>query len=138
VLFDSEMSAFKIFDSHFHIIDKRFPLVPNEGYLPDEFSCEDYLGRTKSFHLAGGAIVSGSFQAFDQTYLMDALQKLGPCSGCPNCRPGSPIRKCESSMRQGFWRSASMSSAAGQKLWYRTIVLGSCRWRINLSRTKMP
>lgn len=73
------MSAFKIFDSHFHIIDKRFPLVPNDGYLPDEFSCEDYLGRTKSFHLAGGAIVSGSFHAFDQTYLTDALQQLGPC-----------------------------------------------------------
>ncbi len=73
------MSPFKIFDSHFHIIDKRFPLVPNEGYLPDEFSCEDYLGRTKGFHLAGGAIASGSFQAFDQTYLIDALQKLGPC-----------------------------------------------------------
>jgi predicted TIM-barrel fold metal-dependent hydrolase len=28
--------------------------------------------------VAGGAIVSGSFQAFDQTYLMDALTRLGP------------------------------------------------------------
>jgi predicted TIM-barrel fold metal-dependent hydrolase len=73
------MSAFKVFDSHFHIIDKRFPLVPNEGYLPDEFTCGDYLDRAKSFPLAGGAIVSGSFQAFDQTYLIDALQTLGPC-----------------------------------------------------------
>jgi len=73
------MSPFKIFDSHFHIIDKRFPLVANEGYLPNEFTCEDYLGCTKSIHLAGGAIVSGSFQAFDQTYLIDALQQLGPC-----------------------------------------------------------
>jgi predicted TIM-barrel fold metal-dependent hydrolase len=73
------MSALKLFDSHFHIIDRRFPLVPNEGYLPDQFSCEDYLDRAKSFHLAGGAVVSGSFQAFDQTYLIDALQTLGPC-----------------------------------------------------------
>lgn len=70
--------AFKVFDSHFHIIDKRFPLVPSQGYLPEEFTCEDYLRRTKGLHLAGGAIVSGSFQAFDQTYLRDALQRLGP------------------------------------------------------------
>lgn len=28
--------------------------------------------------LVGGAVVSGSFQAFDQTYLVDALQNLGP------------------------------------------------------------
>jgi len=68
----------KVFDSHFHIIDRRFPLVPNEGYLPDDFTCADYLARTESFNLAGGAVVSGSFQAMDQSYLIDALQKLGP------------------------------------------------------------
>ena len=28
--------------------------------------------------LVGGAIVSGSFQAFDQGYLLDALERLGP------------------------------------------------------------
>jgi len=75
---DSKLRTFKVFDSHFHIIDKRFPLVPNNGYLPDDFTCEDYLERTKSMNIAGGAIVSGSFQALDQSYLIDALQKLGP------------------------------------------------------------
>jgi predicted TIM-barrel fold metal-dependent hydrolase len=69
---------FKVFDTHLHIIDKRFPLVPNNGYLPDEFTCENYLSRMKGYCLAGGAIVSGSFQALDQTYLLDALKKLGP------------------------------------------------------------
>lgn len=70
--------AFKLFDTHLHIIDSRFPLVPNNGYLPDEFTCEDYLDRMKGYRLAGGAVVSGSFQAFDQAYLLDALKKLGP------------------------------------------------------------
>jgi predicted TIM-barrel fold metal-dependent hydrolase len=70
--------TFIVFDCHFHIIDKRFPLVPNNGYLPDAFSCADYLERTQGFKLAGGAVVSGSFQAFDQTYLLDALHTLGP------------------------------------------------------------
>jgi predicted TIM-barrel fold metal-dependent hydrolase len=69
---------FKLFDSHLHIIDSRFPLVPNNGYLPHEFTCEDYLTRMKGYNLAGGAIVSGSFQALDQTYLVDALRRLGP------------------------------------------------------------
>jgi predicted TIM-barrel fold metal-dependent hydrolase len=67
-----------VFDSHFHIIDKRFPLVPNDGYLPEDFTCSDYLERTANIPLAGGAVVSGSFQAMDQSYLIDALSKLGP------------------------------------------------------------
>lgn len=72
------MQGFKLFDTHLHIIDRRFPLVPNHGYLPDEFTCQDYLARMKGYRLAGGAIVSGSFQALDQTYLVDALKTLGP------------------------------------------------------------
>ena len=72
------MDRFKLFDSHFHIIDKRFPLVANRGYLPNNFSVTDYLERTKDYNIAGGAIVSGSFQAFDQTYLLAALAELGP------------------------------------------------------------
>ena len=68
----------KIFDAHLHIIDGRFPLVENEGYLPTEFTCEDYLDRLSGFDLVGGAVVSGSFQAFDQSYLLAALEKLGP------------------------------------------------------------
>jgi len=72
------IGSFEIFDSHFHIIDSRFPLVPNQGYLPDEFTSADYLRAVGNYNLAGGAIVSGSFQAFDQTYLITALAELGP------------------------------------------------------------
>ncbi|WP_224984783.1 amidohydrolase family protein [Geomonas agri] len=67
-----------VFDSHFHIIDRRFPLVENQGFLPDDFTCHDYLRRTEAMNLAGGAIVSGSFQALDQSYLEDALVTMGP------------------------------------------------------------
>ena len=67
-----------IFDAHLHIIDPRFPLVPNQGYLPDPFTVEDYRARTAGLRVAGGAVVSGSFQGFDQTYLLDALERLGP------------------------------------------------------------
>jgi predicted TIM-barrel fold metal-dependent hydrolase len=69
---------FRLFDSHLHIIDRRFPLVPNNGYLPDEFTSAMYLQRMQGYNLAGGAVVSGSFQAFDQSYLKEALKTLGP------------------------------------------------------------
>lgn len=74
----NRLDRFQMFDSHFHIIDSRFPLVPNNGFLPHEFTCEDYLHRTSAYALCGGAVVSASFQAFDQTWLLDALEKLGP------------------------------------------------------------
>ncbi len=71
------LSKYPLFDSHLHIIDKRFPLIPNNGYLPGEFTCEDYLTRMSPYQLCGGVIVSGSFQSFDQSYLINALQTLG-------------------------------------------------------------
>ncbi|PJZ71438.1 2-pyrone-4,6-dicarboxylate hydrolase [Leptospira perolatii] len=66
-----------IFDAHFHIIDPRFPLVPNHGYLPDPFPISDYQPWVQKLGINGGVVVSGSFQAFDQTYLIDALKTLG-------------------------------------------------------------
>ena len=68
----------KYFDCHFHIIDKNFPVVPNQGFMPDAFTSEDYLARVKDIDLCGGAVVSGSFQELDQTYLFHALKVLGP------------------------------------------------------------
>ena len=70
--------AGSIFDSHMHIIDPRFPLVPNHGFVPGAFPCSDYLDRVRHWAVVGGAVVSGSFQAFDQSYLLAALGVLGP------------------------------------------------------------
>ena len=67
----------RIFDSHLHIIDSRFPLFENNGYLPPTFTVEDYLQATSHYELLGGAVVSGSFQKQDQSYLLNALPKLG-------------------------------------------------------------
>jgi len=68
----------RIFDSHFHIIDPAFPLVSNEGYLPPPFTADAYLAEARDLGVAGGAIVSASFQGFDQTYLLNTLERLGP------------------------------------------------------------
>ncbi|RKL69319.1 2-pyrone-4,6-dicarboxylate hydrolase [Salipaludibacillus neizhouensis] len=68
----------EIFDAHFHIIDPQFPLVENQGFLPDTFTSYDYLEKAKDLNIIGGALVSGSFQEYDQTYLLHALKILGP------------------------------------------------------------
>jgi len=68
----------EIFDAHCHIIDPRFPIVPNEGYVPPAFPLPQYLDQVRPLQVTAGAIVSGSFHGFDQTYLLAALQQLGP------------------------------------------------------------
>ena len=72
-----KLNSYKMFDSHFHIIDSRFPLIANQGYLPDNFTVADYRAGTERYEVVGGAVVSGSFQAFDQSYLLAALAELG-------------------------------------------------------------
>jgi predicted TIM-barrel fold metal-dependent hydrolase len=67
-----------LFDAHLHIIDARFPLVPNQGYVPPPYPVERYLADAAPLGITGGAVVSGSFQAFDQSYLLAALARLGP------------------------------------------------------------
>ena len=74
----SLVQDFKFFDSHFHIIDPAYPLVENQGFLPDYFTINDYHTRLANYQLAGGTIVSGSFQGMDQSYLKAALEQLGP------------------------------------------------------------
>ena len=73
----TDCKSFKLFDAHFHIIDPHFPLVENNGFLPDYFTYDDYRQRTAKYQLAGGALVSGSFQEHDQMFMIDALSKLG-------------------------------------------------------------
>lgn len=68
----------KIFDSHFHIIDLDFPIVEKDGFTPPSFTVEDYTSTKESLNIVGGAVVSSSYHGFDQSYLIDALQKLGP------------------------------------------------------------
>ncbi|NEW39685.1 amidohydrolase family protein [Nocardia cyriacigeorgica] len=66
-----------MFDAHVHIIDPRFPLIENEGYLPEPYTIDDYRKRMSRFDVAGGAVVSASFQGSDQSYLRAALAELG-------------------------------------------------------------
>lgn len=65
----------RIFDAHFHIID--FPIIENQGYTPPSYVVEDYQKEIALYNVEGGAIVSGSFQGFDQNYLLKALKQLG-------------------------------------------------------------
>lgn len=67
----------RLFDCHCHIIDHAYPIIPNQGYTPPHFPLDVYRARAALLGVEGGAIVSGSFHGFDQTYLKAALAKLG-------------------------------------------------------------
>lgn len=67
--------AAPLFDAHLHVIDPRFPLVANQGYLPPAFTVDDYRDRTAHLEVVGGAVVSGSFQAFDTGHRSQRAQR---------------------------------------------------------------
>jgi predicted TIM-barrel fold metal-dependent hydrolase len=67
-----------VFDTHFHIIDPRFPVMENQGFLPPVFTVEDYRERTRGLGVGGGTVIAGSFQGTQTEYMYDALDKLGP------------------------------------------------------------
>lgn len=66
----------RVFDCHCHIIDPRFPLIANQGYIPSSFTCKDYLTQVNDINVVSGSIVSGSFQGYDQSYLTASLATL--------------------------------------------------------------
>lgn len=71
-------TAGPIFDAHLHVIDHRFPLRANNGFLPEPFPAGEYRAAAEPLGVVGGAAVAGSFQAFDRGWLLDALATLGP------------------------------------------------------------
>lgn len=117
----------RIFDAHLHIIDAAFPLVPNQGFLPEPFTAADYQSRIAGLGIAGGAVVSGSFQAFDQTYLVDALARLGPSyvgvTQVPDTVTDEEIRTLDAAgvraVRFNLHRGGSTDLTALERLAYR-------------------
>ena len=54
-----------------------FRLLKTKGIFHQTIVLEDYQNETPNLNVIGGAIVSGSFQGFDQEYLLKALKQLG-------------------------------------------------------------
>jgi len=71
-------AAGPIFDAHFHVIDDRFPLLANQGFVPEPYPVAAYRAAAEPLGVVGGAVVAGSFQAFDRGWLLAALEALGP------------------------------------------------------------
>ncbi len=75
---DSAAVPDRVIDAHFHIIDPAFPLTPNDGYLPEPFTAADYTRRVDPLPVAGGAVVAGSFQGLDTSWVAPVLTAMGP------------------------------------------------------------
>ena len=67
-----------VFDTHFHIIDPRFPVMENQGFLPPVFTVDDNRARTQGLGIMAGTVIAGSFQGTQTEYMIDALEKFGP------------------------------------------------------------
>lgn len=68
----------KIFDSHFHIIERKYPLVVNDHYCPAQFRISDYYKAVNDFNLLGGVLVAGSYHGFETRHITETIRKLGP------------------------------------------------------------
>ena len=116
-------------DSHFHIIEPRFPLVPNNGFIPSAFTVADYRAAVHGLGVVGGVVVSGSFQADDHGYLFDALPTLGSgFVGVANVAADASDKDLQSlaaagirAVRFNLYRSGSEGAEQllhfGQRLW---------------------
>lgn len=72
------MSIHPLFDAHFHVFDPRYPLPGNEGYMPPDFSVQDYRAATAEFDLRGGVVVAASTHGLDPAPMLAAVADLGP------------------------------------------------------------
>lgn len=67
----------RVFDAHCHIIDPRYPIFSNQGYVPPAYTLAEYRRDTAPLGVTSGVVVSGSFHGFDQSYLRAVLPALG-------------------------------------------------------------
>lgn len=114
-----------MFDAHLHIVDPRFPVVPNAGFVPAPFAVADYCQRVAGLGVTGGAVVSGSFQAFDTSYLEAALAALGPTFvgvvQLPADVSDAEIRRLDSAgvraVRFALYRGEPLDVGLAQRVW---------------------
>lgn len=126
--------ARRLFDSHLHIIDPDFPLVGNQGFLPEPFRCADYRASVGPLlgiggPIVGGAVVSGSFQAFDRSYLVAALRTLGPGfvgvaqlpNDCPDAEisalHGAGVRAVRFNLVRGGMARSDLIERLSRRVW---------------------
>lgn len=132
----------RVFDSHLHIIDFSHPIQENQGYTPPEFLVPAYdvwreKLRGEGFDITAGAVVSGSFQGFDQGYLADALGELDNFVGVtqlPADVPDAEIRRLDGlgvrAVRFNFRRGGSAAREDLEELAWRVYDLAG--WHVEL------
>ncbi|WP_241970413.1 amidohydrolase family protein [Idiomarina seosinensis] len=119
----------RIIDSHLHIYDDQFPLIENQGHIPEPFYIDDYRKLVTGMPVEGGVIVSGSFQGFEQRYLKAALENLGDNYVGVTQLPGSisdekimqlnehRIRGVRVNLKRGVHRDIDGIVEFGQRIW---------------------
>jgi predicted TIM-barrel fold metal-dependent hydrolase len=93
-----------LWDAHAHVIGggRRFPLVPDRAYTPAAASLEDYLAMLDRQGIARGVLVQPSVYGFDNSCLLDALDRAGRrLAGIVVPPPRATARDLEAMHRRG-------------------------------------
>lgn len=91
-------------DAHAHVIGDatRFPLSDDRSYTPDAAPLEAYLAMLDRFGIARGVLVQPSAYGFDNSCLLDALDRAaGRLAGVVVPPPDATARDLESMHRRG-------------------------------------
>ena len=115
----------RLFDSHCHIIDHRFPIVANQGYTPPNFPLEDYLAQGEAARRGGRRrrvrLVPGQRPDLSDGHPAEARPRLGR-------RDADPERLSRCRDRAGSASSACVRCASTCSAAASTASMTSWRW----------
>ena len=87
-----------LFDAHLHIVDPAFPLIPNDGFVPEPFPVDAYRTRVASLDVRGATTVGGYFRAELSNVNPQAIGAI--IVGATN--PGLPLGICACTQQAGL------------------------------------
>lgn len=65
-------------DTHMHVYEDRFPLVPNAIFKPPHAPVSDYLAMRRRLGIERTIVVQPSGYGFDNTCMLEAIAAMGP------------------------------------------------------------
>ncbi|KAL4880945.1 hypothetical protein BJY04DRAFT_207859 [Aspergillus karnatakaensis] len=68
-------------DSHMHVVEPRYPVVPDAAYKPSPHTIADAMSFESTLGINNVVLVQPSIYGVDNSCLLDALRHIGPSRG---------------------------------------------------------
>ncbi len=90
-------------DTHMHVYEDRFPLVPTAKFKPPHAPTRDYLAMRQRLGIARTIVVQPSGYGFDNTCTLEAMQAMGDSArGIAVVRPAASDAEIERLTKAGM------------------------------------